>query len=221
MPDFKIAILPVTPFEQNCSLLWEEDSKRAMVVDPGGDADQIMANIDSLGLKVEMLLITHGHLDHAGGAMGLKAMLQARDGAPVPILGPDIRDKFLMDEIAVSAAKFQMQGMENCTPDRWLAEGETVDLGMFHFDIYHCPGHSPGSLVYVEKTLRFAFVGDVLFCRSVGRTDFPYGDHDALISSIRRKLLPLGDDIGFVCGHGPASSFGEERKSNPFIQFGA
>ena len=111
MPDFKIAILPVTPFEQNCSLLWEEDSKRAMVVDPGGDADQIMANIDSLGLKVEMLLITHGHLDHAGGAMGLKAMLQARDGAPVPILGPDIRDKFLMDEIAVSAAKFQMQGM--------------------------------------------------------------------------------------------------------------
>ena len=219
MPDFKIAILPVTPFEQNCSLLWEEESKRAMVVDPGGDADEIMANIDSLGLKVEILLLTHGHLDHVGGAMGLKAMLETRDGVGVQIVGPDIRDKFLMDEVAASAAKFEMTGMANCTPDRWLAEGETVDLGMFHFDIYHCPGHSPGSLVYVEKKFRFAFVGDVLFCRSIGRTDFAYGDQAALVSSIRRKLLPLGDDIGFVCGHGPASSFGEERKSNPFIQF--
>ena len=219
MAEFKIAILPVTAFEQNCSLLWEEDSKRAIVVDPGGDADEIMANIDSLGLKVEILLLTHGHLDHVGGAMALKALLEARDGLGVQIIGPDIRDKFLMDEVADSAAKFQMEGMANCTPDKWLSEGETVNMGMFHFDIYHCPGHSPGSLVYVEKTHRFAFVGDVLFCRSIGRTDFPYGDQPALVSAIRRKLLPLGDDIGFVCGHGPASSFGEERKSNPFIQF--
>ena len=112
-----------------------------------------------------------------------------------------------------------MTGMANCTPDQWLEEGDTVDLGMFHFDIYHCPGHSPGSLVYVDKALRFAFVGDVLFCRSVGRSDFEYGDAAALVRSIRRKLLPLGDDIGFICGHGPASSFGEERKQNPFLQF--
>jgi len=216
----QIAVIPVTMFQQNCAIVWDKDTRDCMVVDPGGEPGRIVDALNRFDLQPQMLLLTHGHLDHAGGAMGLKAMLEARDGTSVPILGPDIRDKFLMDEIAISAAKFQMQGMENCTPDRWLSEGETVDLGMFHFDIYHCPGHSPGSVVYVEKTLRFAFVGDVLFCRSVGRTDFPYGDHDALISSIRRKLLPLGDDIGFVCGHGPASSFGEERKSNPFIQFG-
>jgi len=215
MPDFKLAILPVTQFEQNCSLLWEEDSKRAMVVDPGGDADEIMANIEKLGLKVELILLTHGHLDHVGGAMALKDML----GGAVPIHGPDIRDKFLMDEVAASAERMGMTGMANCTPDQWLEEGDTVDLGMFHFDIYHCPGHSPGSLVYVDKTLRFAFVGDVLFCRSVGRSDFEYGDGNLLVRSIRRKLLPLGDDIGFICGHGPASSFGEERKQNPFLQF--
>jgi hydroxyacylglutathione hydrolase len=215
MPDFKLAILPVTQFEQNCSLLWEEDTQRAMVVDPGGDADEIFANIEKLGLKVELILLTHGHLDHVGGAMALKEML----GGAVPIHGPDIRDKFLMDEAASSAERMGMTGMANCTPDRWLEEGDTVDLGMFHFDIYHCPGHSPGSLVYVDKNLRFAFVGDVLFCRSVGRSDFEYGDAAALVRSIRRKLLPLGDDIGFICGHGPASSFGEERKQNPFLQF--
>lgn len=215
MPDFKLAILPVTQFDQNCTLLWEEVSMRAMVVDPGGDADEIFANIEKLGLKVELILLTHGHLDHVGGAMALKDML----GGAVPIKGPDIRDKFLMDEVSISAERMGMTGMANCIPDQWLEEGDTVDLGMFHFDIYHCPGHSPGSLVYVDKNLRFAFVGDVLFCRSVGRSDFEYGDAAGLVRSIRRKLLPLGDDIGFICGHGPASSFGEERKQNPFLQF--
>lgn len=215
MPDFKLAILPVTQFDQNCTLLWEEDTMRAMVVDPGGDADEIFANIEKLGLKVELILLTHGHLDHVGGAMALKARL----GGAVPIHGPDIRDKFLMDEVASNAERMGMTGMANCTPDQWLEEGDTVEMGIFHFDIYHCPGHSPGSLVYVDKTLRFAFVGDVLFCRSVGRSDFEYGDGAALVRSIRRKLLPLGDDIGFICGHGPASSFGEERKQNPFLQF--
>ena len=205
------AIVPVTPFQQNCAILWDEDSKRALVIDPGGDVDRILAAIEQVGVTVERILLTHGHLDHAGGAAGLAAALG------VPIEGPDIRDKFLLDGIAAQAAGYGFEA-QNASPDRWLTEGEHVMLGEHRFDILHCPGHTPGHLVYVNHAARFAVVGDVLFQGSVGRTDFPYGDHAALIDAIMTKLIPLGDDFSFLCGHGPGSSIGAERQSNPFLR---
>jgi hydroxyacylglutathione hydrolase len=218
MEDFRVGVLPVTPFRQNCTLLWEPDTRRALLVDPGGDADQILAAIAGEGLLVETILLTHGHLDHAGAAAEVKAALDAQRETVVPIIGPDARDAFLLADIEAQQARFGVTGLHNCTPDRFLAEGDTVVLGKLTFDVLHCPGHSPGSLVYVEKARRFALVGDVIFRGSVGRTDLPYGDQAALIAAIHDKLLPLGDDIAFVCGHGPGSTFGAERRSNPFLQ---
>jgi glyoxylase-like metal-dependent hydrolase (beta-lactamase superfamily II) len=217
-PDFRCAIIPVTQIQQNCALLWEEATKRAVVVDPGGDAPEIMRGIEHLGLTVEAMWLTHGHLDHAGGAKALKAALEARQGADVPLIGPDIRDAFLLAEIEESARRFGLSGLENVTPDRWLREGEQLRIGALAFDVLHCPGHTPGHVVFVEQTRRFAILGDVLFRGSVGRTDFPYGDSAALIRSIRDKLLPLGDDIAFICGHGEGSTLGIERRTNPFLQ---
>ena len=217
-PDFRVAIIPVTPLQQNCTLLWEEATKRAVVVDPGGDAPEIMRGIEHLGLKVEALWLTHGHLDHAGGAKALKAALEERQGDDVPLIGPDARDRFLLEGIEESARRFGLSGLENVLPDRWLAEGETLTLGPLRFDVLHCPGHTPGHVVFVERARRFAILGDVLFRGSVGRTDFPYGDHAALIGAIRAKLLPLGDDIMFLCGHGEGSTLGIERRTNPFLQ---
>jgi hydroxyacylglutathione hydrolase len=217
-PDFRAAIIPVTPFQQNCTLLWAEATKRAVVVDPGGDAPEIMRGIEHLGLTVEALWLTHGHLDHAGGAKALKAALADRQGSDVPLIGPDARDRFLLEEIEESARRFGLSGLESVLPDRWLAEGEVLTLGPLAFDVLHCPGHTPGHVVFVEKTRRFAILGDVLFRGSVGRTDFPYGDHQALIAAIRNKLLPLGDDIVFLCGHGEGSTLGIERRTNPFLQ---
>ncbi len=217
-PDFRVAIIPVTPLQQNCTLLWEEATKRAVVVDPGGDAPEIMRGIEHLGLKVEALWLTHGHLDHAGGAKALKAALEERQGDDVPLIGPDARDRFLLEGIEESARRFGLSGLENVLPDRWLAEGETLTLGPLRFDVLHCPGHTPGHVVFVERARRFAILGDVLFRGSVGRTDFPYGDHAALIGAIRAKLLPLGDDIIFLCGHGEGSTLGIERRTNPFLQ---
>jgi hydroxyacylglutathione hydrolase len=216
--DFRAAIIPVTPFQQNCTLLWEEATKRAVVVDPGGDAPEILGGIEHLGLTVEALWLTHGHLDHAGGAKALKAALTERQGGDVPLIGPDARDRFLLEEIEDSARRFGLSGMENVLPDRWLTEGEVVTLGALAFDVLHCPGHTPGHVVFVETTRRFAIVGDVLFRGSVGRTDFPYGDHAALVGAIREKLLPLGDDVVFLCGHGEGSTLGIERRTNPFLQ---
>jgi hydroxyacylglutathione hydrolase len=210
-------IVPVTPFQQNCAILWDDDSKAAIVIDPGGDVDRILAAIDQIGANVEKIVLTHGHLDHAGGAAGLRDALQARSGGTIPIEGPDSRDAFLLNDIAKQAAAFGFEA-SNVTPDRWLAEGDVLTLGPHHFDVLHCPGHTPGSLVLVNQAARFALVGDVLFQGSVGRTDFPYGDHAALIGAIKTKLLPLGDDISFVCGHGPGSTIGAERLSNPFLQ---
>lgn len=212
------AIVPVTPFQQNCAILWDEATMRALVVDPGGDVERILAAIDQSGVTVERILLTHGHLDHAGGAAGLAEALRARpDAGPIPIEGPDRRDAFLLEGIAAQAANYGFDA-RNVTPDRWFQEGDRVALGPHAFEILHCAGHTPGHVVFVNKAARFALVGDVLFQGSVGRTDFPYGDHAALIDAIRTKLLPLGDDYSFLCGHGPGSTIGEERRSNPFLR---
>ena len=211
MGQLRGAIVPVTPFQQNCAILWDDGSMRAIVVDPGGDVDRILAAIEQCKVTVERILLTHGHLDHAGGAAALAEALK------VPVEGPDIRDKFLLDGIADQAAGYGFAA-SNCTPNRWLTEGESVSLGEHRFDILHCPGHTPGHLVYVNHAARFLLVGDVLFQGSVGRTDFPYGDTAALIHAIKTKLLPLGDDFSFLCGHGPGSNIGAERIGNPFIQ---
>ena len=217
MPQLQAAQVPVTPFQQNCALIWDAETGRGTVIDPGGDVPQILAALDRAGFTVERILLTHGHLDHAGGAAELKRALEARQGGPVPIEGPDRRDAFLLEGLAEQGARFGIEGMESVTPDRWLEEGGTIAIAGQDFTILHCPGHTPGHLVFVAADLGFAVVGDVLFRGSVGRTDFPYGDGAALIASIKEKLLPLGDGIRFLCGHGPGSSFGEERRSNPFL----
>jgi glyoxylase-like metal-dependent hydrolase (beta-lactamase superfamily II) len=212
------AIIPVTPFQQNCALLWDEATMRALVVDPGGDVDRILAAIDQTGVTVERILLTHGHLDHAGGAAGLAEALSARPGAEeVPVEGPDRRDEFLLNGIAEQAAGYGFEA-RNVTPSRWLQEGDSINLGPHRFDILHCPGHTPGHIVYVNHAARFALLGDVLFQGSVGRTDFSYGDHDALIDAITTKLLCLDDDFSFLCGHGPGSTIGAERRTNPFLR---
>jgi glyoxylase-like metal-dependent hydrolase (beta-lactamase superfamily II) len=208
----KAAIVPVTPFQQNCTLIWDEASKAGAVVDPGGDLDHIQKAIAQAGMTVEKILLTHGHIDHAGGATELKEILGG-----VPIEGPHQADKFLLDNLATQAVGFGLEGVRHVTPDRWLTEGEGVSAAGASFSVFHCPGHSPGSVVLFNAVQRFALVGDVLFRGSIGRTDFPYGDHAALIAGIKTKLLPLGDDIVFICGHGPMSTFGDERQSNPFL----
>ncbi|MCR0981477.1 MBL fold metallo-hydrolase [Roseomonas populi] len=217
MPQLQAAQIPVTPFQQNCALIWDVETGRGTVIDPGGDVPQILAALDKAGFTVERILLTHGHLDHAGGAAELKRELEARQGGPVPIEGPDSRDAFLLEGLTEQGARFGIEGMESVTPDRWLTEGETISIAGQDFAVLHCPGHTPGHLAFVATELGFAVVGDVLFRGSVGRTDFPYGDHAALIAAIKDKLLPLGDGIRFLCGHGPGSSFGEERRSNPFL----
>lgn len=211
-PKARAAIIPVTAFEQNCTLIWCEATKRAVVIDPGGDVPNILSAIEQSGVTVEKIWLTHGHLDHAGGAAELKEKLGG-----VPIEGPHQDDKFLLDNLIEGGKRFGFDGMRNVTPDRWLNEGDQVSVGELTFDILHCPGHSPGSVVFFNKDMRFAHVGDVLFNGSVGRTDLPGGDHATLINSIKTKLLPLGDDVGFICGHGPGSSIGQERQTNPFI----
>ena len=216
MPDLKAAVVQVTPFQQNCLLLWDAETKRGSVFDPGGNAERIFAAIRQSGFTVDSILLTHGHLDHAGGAEALQALL-AEAGQPVEIVGPDARDAFLLDGIAAQAKRYGIEGMANCAPDRWLTEGEQVTAAGLTFDVLHCPGHTPGHVVFFAPAAKLAVVGDVLFRGSVGRTDFPYGDSAALLDSIARKLLPLGDDVSFVCGHGPGSTLGTERRSNPFL----
>jgi glyoxylase-like metal-dependent hydrolase (beta-lactamase superfamily II) len=205
----KAAIVPVTPFQQNCTLIWDEASKAGAVVDPGGDLDRIEAGIAKSGMSVEKILLTHGHIDHAGGAAELKERLGG-----VPIEGPHEADAFLLDDLANRA---QPSALSVCavTPDRWLAEGDTVSVAGATFSVCIAPAIRRSVLVNTPQ--HFALVGDVLFRGSIGRTDFPYGDHDALIAAIKTKLLPLGDEYVFICGHGPMSTFGEERHGNPFL----
>ncbi len=211
-PKIRVAIIPVTPFQQNCSLVWCTRTMKAAVVDPGGDLDRIRDVVAQAGVTVEKILLTHGHIDHAGGAAELAAELA------VPVEGPHEDDLFLLQDLVAKGREFGIDGALNLTPDRWLSEGDTVQVGDVSFDVLHCPGHSPGSVVFVQRENRFALVGDVLFQGSVGRTDLPRGDHATLIASIRTKLLPLGDDVAFICGHGPTSTIGQERLTNPFLQ---
>ena len=224
MTSLKAAVIPVTPFQQNCTLLWDEASGRGAVVDPGGEVARILQAIDQQGVRVEKILLTHGHIDHAGGAAELKERLERRRreaGEPdalIPIEGPDERDRFLLEGLAAQGRGFGMTDARNVVPDRWLEEGDEVTVGEHAFGVLHCPGHTPGHLVFVSRSAPFALVGDVLFRGSIGRTDFPYGDHCALLRAIADKLLPLGDDVAFLCGHGPGSTIGTERRSNPFLR---
>lgn len=215
MQGLKAAIVPVTPFQQNCAILWDDTTKRGAVIDPGGDVERILDAIGKLEVTVEKILLTHGHIDHAGGAAALKEALEAK-GVQIPIEGPDQRDLFLLEGLERQGAAYGIAGSRNVVPDRWLVEGDQVTIGGHVFDVLHTPGHTPGHVALFCPEARFAVVGDVLFRGSVGRTDFPYGDSAALLRSIRAKLFPLGDDVPFMCGHGPGSTIGVERRTNPF-----
>jgi glyoxylase-like metal-dependent hydrolase (beta-lactamase superfamily II) len=211
MSQIKVAIVPVTPFQQNCSLLVCQATNRAAVIDPGGDVPLILRAIEQTGAKVEKIFLTHGHADHAGGAAELREALGA------PIEGPQIGDKFLLDSLEASSSRFGFASRD-VTPDRWLEEGDKVTFGDAELDVLHCPGHTPGSVVFVNAPMQFCLVGDVLFEGSVGRTDLPGGDHATLMRSIDTKLMTLDDNMTFISGHGPISTIGAERKHNPFLQ---
>ncbi len=211
MSRIKVAIVPVTPFQQNCTILICEATGKAAVVDPGGDVPLIRRAIEQTGASVEKILLTHGHADHAGGAAEL------RDALGVPIEGPQIADKFLLDNLEAAAKMFGFP-CRNVTPDRWLDEGDAVVFGEARFDVRHCPGHTPGSVVFVNQPMQFCLVGDVLFQNSIGRADLPGGDYATLMRSIEQKLLTLDDSMTFISGHGPMSTIGAEKKHNPFLQ---
>jgi hydroxyacylglutathione hydrolase len=207
----KAAIVPVTPFQQNCTLIWNPETMRGAVVDPGGDLDSIEAAIAEIGMQPEKILLTHGHIDHAGGAAELRERLGG-----IPIEGPHADERPLLDNLDKQGEAYGIEARV-VTPDRWLADGDTVSVAGHTFEVLHCPGHSPGSVVLANRAQRFALMGDVLFQGSIGRTDLPMGSHEQLMHSIRTKVLPLGDEFAFICGHGPTSTIGQERRTNPFI----
>lgn len=207
----KAAIIPVTPFQQNCSLLWCTHTLKGAVIDPGGEIDRILEVAGAQGVSLEKILVTHGHLDHAGAVAGLRERLG------LPVEGPEEADAFWIDRMDDQGARFGLGYARRFVPDRWLHDGETVTIGAQTLDVIHCPGHTPGHVVFYHAPSRFAVVGDVLFRGSIGRSDFPRGDHEALVRSIREKLFPLGDDVSFLPGHGQMSTFGWERKTNPFV----
>jgi hydroxyacylglutathione hydrolase len=207
----KLMIVPVTPFQQNCSILIDDTTGEAAVVDPGGDLDQIDAALTQAGVHLQKVLVTHGHLDHCGMA----AEFARRHG--VPIEGPHEADRFWIDQLATQGAKYGLDQCEGFVPERWLNQGDTVQVGSLEFEVAHCPGHTPGHVVFFQPQARLAIVGDVLFQGSIGRTDFPMGNHQQLIDAITTRLWPMGDDVAFVPGHGPMSTFGDERRTNPFV----
>ena len=211
LPPIRAMIVPVTPLQQNCTIVWCAKTLKAAIIDPGGEVPRLMEALASQYLTLEKIWITHGHLDHAGGTAALKEL------TGVPIEGPHPDDAFWIDQIEASAAKWGMPGAKGFTPDRWLFNGDKVTLGETEFEVYHCPGHTPGHVIFFHRDARFAQVGDVLFQGSIGRTDFPRGNHAQLIEAITTRLWPLGDDVRFVPGHGPMSSFGQERATNPFV----
>ena len=204
-------IIPVTPFQQNCSIVWKEQNRRAAIVDPGGDLDRLLAQLDRENLVLEKILLTHGHLDHAGATAELAKLKN------VPIEGPHEDDQFWIDGLPEATRRYGFPQAASFTPDRWLNHGDTVTIGGETLEVLHCPGHTPGHVVFFHRGIRVAWVGDVLFAGSIGRSDFPRGDHEALIRSIRERLFPLGDDVTFIPGHGPTSTFGAERRTNPFV----
>ncbi len=204
-------VAPVTPLQQNCTIVWCTATKKAAIIDPGGEVPRLLKAIADNRLTLEKIWITHGHMDHAGGTAELKAATGA------PIEGPHRDDQFWIDRIEESGRQYGMPNAKGFTPDRWLEDGDTVTLGETTWQVRHCPGHTPGHVVFIHEGARFAQVGDVLFKGSIGRTDFPRGNHADLINAITGRLWPLGDDIAFVPGHGPMSTFGAERKTNPFV----
>jgi glyoxylase-like metal-dependent hydrolase (beta-lactamase superfamily II) len=204
-------IIPVTDLEQNCSLVWCEETLRGALIDPGGDADLLLDAVAQEGVTLEKLLLTHGHLDHVGATAGIATALA------IPIEGPHRADAFWLDALPQQSQWLGMGHTEPFTPQRWLEQGDTVEVGKVRFEVLHCPGHTPGHVVFYQRAARVAFVGDVLFRGSIGRTDLPQGDHQALLAAIRERLLPLGDEVEFVPGHGPTSTLGHERRTNPFL----
>jgi glyoxylase-like metal-dependent hydrolase (beta-lactamase superfamily II) len=209
-PPLRAAMIPVTPLQQNCTLIWCTATMRGAAIDPGGDLPRVVKAAEDAGVTIEKILLTHGHLDHCGQA----GVLARRLG--VPIEGPQEEDRFWIERLAEDAVRFGTPG-EPFEPDRWLSDGDSVTVGDLTLDVYHCPGHTPGHVIFHHAPSRFAQVGDVLFQGSIGRTDFPRSDHQALLDAIVTKLWPLGDDTVFVPGHGPASTFGQERRTNPFV----
>ena len=208
---FQYLTIPVTPFQQNCSLVWCDETLEAAVIDPGGELDRLRAAAKARGLTIKAIWLTHAHIDHAGGTGQL-----AREDK-LPIIGPHPGDQFWIDGLPQQSAHFGFPPAEMFKPDRWLSDGDTVTIGRCTLEVRHCPGHTPGHVVFFSKEAQRCFVGDVLFAGSIGRTDFPGGDYDTLISSITQRLWPMGNDTVFIPGHGPESSFGRERRSNPYV----
>lgn len=209
-PPLRAAIVPVTPLQQNASLIWCTATNEGAFVDPGGDLDRLDAAAEQTGARFTKILLTHGHIDHCGGA----AALARAHG--IPIEGPHEADRFWIARLADDGRAYGIPG-EPFEPDRWLEEGDRVVIGDLTLDVYHCPGHTPGHVIFHHPASKLAIVGDVLFRGSIGRTDFPLGDHDALLRSVSEKLWPLGDETAFIPGHGPMSSFAAERRDNPFV----
>ena len=210
-PKLDIRIIPVTPLQQNTSLIWNRETMEGVFIDPGGETDKLMGAADQFSVNIVAVWLTHGHMDHAGAATAIKQ----RTGCP--IIGPHKDDQWLLDDLATQGAKYGINDAQNVQPDRYLDDGDTLQLGEETFHVAHCPGHTPGHVVIYHQAGQLAFVGDVLFRGSVGRTDFPRGNHQQLVNSITGKLWPLGNDMRFVPGHGPMSTFGQERKDNPFV----
>jgi len=204
-------IIPVTPFQQNCSLLWCTETRQAAIVDPGGDIDRIIEAVEHSGVTPQKILLTHGHIDHVGGTAEIASRLR------IPVEGPQREDRFLIDQLPQQSVMFGFSQLAAFTPDRWLEDGDRVSFGRVELEVLHCPGHTPGHVVFYSRPDRLAVVGDVLFDGSIGRTDLPRGDHAMLMRSITGKLWPLGAEVTFIPGHGPLSTFGDQRQYNPFV----